>query len=111
MPCLPGQRRSGLGHHTLNRHRLAPLPLALVGRLHEGEDFERFLRGDGGFPRLEELDDLGYQRPIPGIVAGRGDSLGAEDRRAVAGMTLTQTSERPDAPPLHTPTTSSVPSV
>ena len=59
----------GLGHHALNRHGLTPLPLALIGRFHEGEDLDRLLGTHRRFAGLEELDDLDDQWLIAAVTA------------------------------------------
>src|SRR5690349_19362244 len=51
-------------HDALDSYWLAPLPLALIGGFHEGEDLERLLGLDGRLAGPEELDDLHEQRLI-----------------------------------------------
>src|SRR5437879_1318641 len=91
---LSGRARgSRLRQHTLDGHRLATLPLALVGRFHEGVDLDRLLKAHGRLARLEELADLHDERLIAAGARGELDALRAEHERPVVFLARAQSAE------------------
>src|SRR5271157_2840319 len=84
----------GPGDHGLERHRLASLTLALVGRLHEGEELDRLLGGDRRLAGPEKLADCDDQRLVARITSAGDDTLGAEDGCPIIRRTLAQSAER-----------------
>src|SRR5262249_6764187 len=88
---------ASLGEHALDRHRSAPLTLALVRRFHERKHLDGLLGADGRHAGAEELADLGHERLVAGVLTGRGDALVAEYRGAVARRALANPTERADA--------------
>src|SRR5207245_2179984 len=89
--------------HVLNRNRLAPLPLALVGRFHECVNLNRLAHGNRSLARLEEHRDLLDERLVSFKPSRGTDALTAEHHRAVVLLTLSDAAEDPHAPVLPPP--------
>src|SRR5690348_9658300 len=80
---LFGRFSMGFGHDRFERDGFAPLPLALIRRLHEGHNLQRFSVAHGLFMRDEEGRDLFDEGFIAFEAEDGGDFFGAEDHRAV----------------------------
>src|SRR5262245_34105501 len=92
-PALAGVVGAGLFEHAGQRHRDAALALALVGRLHEGEDLDRLLGADRGLAGAEEPGDLDQERLVAAATAEGLGPLAADDGRPVAALALADAAE------------------
>src|SRR5262249_5314572 len=64
-------------------YRLASLPFAFVGSLHERINLEGLFGGNGGFSAAEEKDNLDDKRPVTLVGAKLLNAAGAEGRSSV----------------------------
>src|SRR4029077_6116173 len=72
------------------------LPLALVGRFHEGIDLKRLPSGHRRFAGLEELDNLGDERLMPIVLSAARVGFAAVDGRTVVLLASAEAAKAAD---------------